>query len=160
MSLNEESLIDAVATNKKKLTTIYKNNFDILKHFTILTDISKLKEDFFIKYVKRDEMNKVYYGGKVDSIDEKSNGDYSIVFKSNNGLKWSLLLSKVFIFYREKTMTEIRKIEYEKWKKNMEENNPEEFEKWKNEKKLKESIRKKDPELYKKLYVHIKTSKK
>ena len=154
------SLKDEVTKYKKQLTEIYKQNIDTLKYFTVLTDISDLKVDYFMKYIKKEEMNKVYYGGKVDSIDEKANGDYSVVFKSNNGLKWSLLLSKIFIFYRKRTMAEIRKIEYDKWKKDMEKNKPEEYEKWKQEKKNKEAIRKKDPELYKKLYVHIKTSEK
>ena len=155
MSLKEE-----IQNNLPEIKNILENNIDKLQYYKLMTNIVQLKVNYFIKYIKRDEMKKVYYGGIVDSIDQKDNGDYVIIFKSNNNLKWNLLLSRVFIFYREKPMTEVRKQQYEKWKKDMEENHTEEYEKWKVEKKMKDAIKKKDPELYKKLYVHIKTSKK
>lgn len=160
MSYNKENLKEVISENVKSIKALINNNLDTLKHYKIMTDISQLKVNYFIKYMKRDNEDKLYYGGQVDSIDHKENGDYSIVFKSNNGLKWSLLLSRVFIFYRAKPMTEIRKEEHEKWKADMEKNHPEEYEKWKQAKKEKEMIRKMDPELYKKMYVHVKTSNK
>jgi len=142
---------------KENLTTIKQlitKNKDTLEYYKIMTDISQIKVDYFIKYVKRDNLKKIYYGGMVDSVTRKDNGDYTIVFRSNNNLKWNLLLSRVFIFYREKKMTEIRQEEYNKWKEDMEKNHPEEYEEWKRAKKMKEAIKKKDPELYKQMYVH------
>nr|QKF94887.1 hypothetical protein Fadolivirus_2_1 [Fadolivirus 2] len=155
MSLKQEILL-----YKETIQEIIKENLDKLKYYTLMTDISQLKTEYFIKYIKKDEMNRVYYGGKVDSIEKKDNGDHLIIFKTNNNFKWNLLLSKVFIFYRTKPMTEIRKEEYKKWKENMQKNDPEKYEEWKKAKKQKEDIRKLDPKLYKELYVHIKTSKK
>lgn len=145
--------------NLTEVKQLVIKNKDILKYYQIMTDITQIEVNDFIKYVKRDNLQKLYYGGIINSITKKDNGDYIIVFRSNNDFKWNLLLSRIFIFYRKKKMTQIRQDEYNKWKEHMQKNHPDKYEEWKRAKNMKETIRKKDPELYKQLYVHVKGKK-
>ena len=119
------------------------------KNYNLMTDILELQVSSLVKYIKKDDLTKIYPGGRVTGITEKPDGDYNISLESNNHFKWSVLLSNVFILYKSKTTTEIRQEQFELWKADAKKNRPDEYKIWKEEKKKKDELRQKDPELYK-----------
>jgi hypothetical protein len=148
-----------------RINKIIKNNINDLKYYNKLLDISKLKKGDFVKYVNLNKYAdgntyKLNYGGKIIGIKKKNDGDYRLTIKSNLPYKWYVLFSRVAMFYKTKPTKEIQRKEWQEWKSTMKRDNPDEYNKWLVEKKLKDSIRKHDPKLYREIYNKRRKSKK
>lgn len=148
-----------------EINKIIKNNINDLKYYNKLLDISNLKKGDFVKYINLnkyayEKTYKLNFGGKIIGIKKKINEDYKLTIKSNLPYNWHVLFSRVAMFYKTKPTKEIQKKEWQEWKKNMKRDNPSEYNKWLVEKRLKDSIKKYDPELYKKIYYKKRKSKK
>jgi hypothetical protein len=113
----------------RKLNTVIKSNVGKLNSYQKLTDISDLKLNDQIKYVRLDD-SKFRHGGTVILIKKKNDGDYHIRFRSNVTEETNLLLSTIVVFYKHLTAQQARKLQTEKWKENMRANFPEVYAKW------------------------------
>ncbi len=138
-------------SNKNSKITIYKinqiirANKDKLEDYEKLDDVSKLKKGNFIKYIRLDKEKaqaKLSHGGKVIDIKKKPNNDYIIRLVSNVTYEWNILYSNVVIFYKTKTVLELRREKVKKWKEDFKKRDPQGYKKWLREKKRKQSGKK------------------
>ena len=112
-----------------------------------------------IRYISTDK-NEYKHGGKVIEISKKDNNDYLIQIKASVGKKWAILYSKSLIFYKTKSVTQLKRERTTKWKEDLKINNPEEYQRHLKAQTCKELIRKMDKELYDTKYQYRRQSKK
>ena len=101
------------------------------KNYNLMNDISELQVGSLVKYIKKNDLTKIFDGGRVTSITEETDVnsesvansesetnksldksvDCNISFENNK----SVLLSNVFILYRIKTEDDYKQELFELW---------------------------------------------
>jgi len=101
------------------------------KNYNLMNDISELQVGSLVKYIKKNDLTKIFDGGRVTSITEEidvnsesvansesetnksldKSVDCNISFENNK----SVLLSNVFILYRIKTEDDYKQEQFELW---------------------------------------------
>lgn len=107
-----------------------KNKYKKKLHsYKFLKNPKDLHNGYLIKYIKK-ENDRLAFGGKViEIVNTPNNKDiYKIKIKSNLGNEWYVLKEKVYIFYKDKTVYQERRIKNKEWLSKLK---PIEYKMWK-----------------------------
>lgn len=99
----------------KKINKRMKEKINELKYFEKLTDASKLKVGYTVRYIRPDEDYIYRVGGRIKAI-VKDKNDYLISIIGGWNKEWTVYTSKIVLFYRTLTPDEVKQKDREIYK--------------------------------------------